>query len=180
MFLAPAFVFGQTGNHFGEQKLLTYRIEYLNPLGITMVDGSGITYIGSGYWKHEDNILPVKYFNDYPLYFTGGLLRFKLFVKNEGNRIHRNLKIETFQEFLNTESSQGKTMGDDNRQEWFLEKLGAGEEIILSGEFRIPSVGESGIDQTHLRISYNTPSDREKGEIILEDFQAGLWCPVKS
>ena len=179
--LTPFFATAQTGNHFGEQEFISYRIEYLDSPGITTADAAGITYESfAGYYRHEDKILPERYFGIYSLYFAKNTMRFKLFLKNNRDRTFRNLKIETFQEFLNTEGGRGGAMGDNNKQAWFLEKFGPGEEIVLSGEFNIPSLGEGGIDQTHLRISHNTASDREKGEIILEDFQAGLWCPLKS
>lgn len=167
-----------TGNHFGEQKYISYRIEYLFPEGVTVVGENGIDFISECCTAHENIFLPDRYFGEYPLYFAGQTLQFRVVLKNEGRRTYRNLKVETFQEFLNPDGGKGEAMGEGNRHEWFLKKLGAGEEITLEGEFTIPLVGQSGIDQTHLRISHFTPSDKEKGEIILEDFQAGLWCPL--
>jgi len=179
-FLLPFFVSAQTGNHFGEQKFIDYRIEYLSPLGVTVVDETGITYqyFENNYQLHEDRVLPGQYFDSYPLYFAGGAMQFRLFIKNTSNRTYRNLKIETFQEFLNISGGRGEAMGGNYQREWLVDKLGSGEEIVLSGEFDIPLLGASGIDQTHLRISHQSNSDQEKGQIIIEDFQAGLWCPT--
>lgn len=184
----PLLVSAQTGNHFGEQKFITYSIEYLDPLGVTVVDETGITYIPFQYGEsHNDTILPERYFGSYSLYFAGGTLNFKAIIKNNGPRTYQNLKIETFQEFLNIEGGPGEGMGNDNKSIWFIEKLGPEEEVLLWGEFIIPLIGESGIDQTHLRISHWGPKDRKekfpdqfmKGQILLEDFQAGLWCPME-
>lgn len=72
----------------------------------------------------------------------------------------------------------GEGIGDDNKHVWFIDKLSPGEEIVFQGEFFIPRIGESGIDQTHLRISHQDFKGIEKGQIIIEDYQAGLWCPV--
>lgn len=180
MILLPPLIFAQTGNHFGEQKFLTYRIEYLEPLGVTIVDKTGVTYkpFYNNWQIYQDKILPDRYFGEYSLYFTGGTVRFEVTVKNEGPRLYRNLLIESFQEFLNIDGGPGEVMGDNNKNIWFVEKLGPQKEIVLEGEFGIPTLGESGIDQTHLRISHWTPKQFTKGQIILEDFQAGLWCPM--
>jgi len=177
-----------TGNHFGERKFLSYSIEYLDPLGTTVVDETGITYKPfTCCVSYEDTILPDEYFGDYTLYFAGGILNFKVMIKNDGPRTFPNLKIETLQEFLNIAGGEGEAMSEDNKNTWFIEKLEPGEEVTLAGEFWIPRVTESGIDQTHLRITHWSQKDRgdgfggqfQKGQIILEDFQAGLWCPVR-
>lgn len=187
--LMPFLAYGQVGNHWGEQRPLDYHIEYLDPPGITRVDETGITFIPSGGYSsiYSDEILPEKYFGVYPLYFMGNVLSFKVAIKNNSQRTYRNLVIETYQEFLNIDGNQGVPIGDNNKNTWFIEKLGPGEEIVLSGEFAIPLIGGSGIDQTHLRISHWSTKDREerfdgqfeKGQIILEDFQAGIFCPEK-
>lgn len=173
----PLSVFAQSANHYGERDYLSYRIEYLAPLGDTVVSEAGIDFIYDGYSHPLDKFLPEEYYGHYPLYFSGGILDFKVIIKNEGKREYRNLKIETFQEFLNHEGLKGEPIGGNNKQSWFVDKLGPGQEIVLNGEFYIPSIGESGIDQTHLKISHGNSSENEKGQVILEDFQADLWCP---
>lgn len=189
LIVMPVLVYGQTGNHWGERRPLDYRIEYLDSSGITLVNENGIDFLMWGYHRIDfiNTILPEKYFGEYPLYFAGNVLQFKVIIKNNSNRTYRNLKIETLQEFLNIDGYEGEPIGDNNRNIWFVEKLGAAEEIVLLGEFAIPLIGESGIDQTHLRISHWSINEREekldgqfeKGQIILEDFQAGLFCPLK-
>lgn len=185
--LVPSFaVAEETGNHFGERKNLSYSIEYLDPLGVTEVDETGITYRPYTCCEsYENTVLPERYFGSYTLYFGGGVLHFQVIINNDSYRTYRNIKVEAFQEYLNVDGNEGEALGSDNQNTWFIEKLGPYEEIILSGEFHIPLVGESGIDQTHLRISHWSIADREsdekstKGEVILEDFQAGLWCPKR-
>lgn len=182
-FFIPSFLFAQTGNHFGEQKFLSYNVEYLGIKGDTIVDATGITYKSYVFPEsHEDKFLPERYWGTYALYFAGDVMSFRLTIRNEGRRTYRNLKIETFQEFLDIDGGQGQAIGDNNKHAWFIERLGPEEEIVLDGEFLIPTIGESGIDQTHLRISHWGLEDREeqpieRGEVVLEDFQAGLWCP---
>ncbi len=184
----PVFVYGQTRTHWGERKPLSYHIEYLDSSGITLVNENGIDFLMWGYHRIDfvNKILPEKYFGEYPLYFAGNLLYFKVIIKNDSQRTYRNLKIEAFQEFLNIDGGQGEPMGNNNQNIWFVEKLGPNQEIVLLGEFNISLINESGIDQTHLRISHWSINDREekfdgqfeKGQVILEDFQAGLFCPM--
>lgn len=177
--LVPLFISAQTGNHFGEQKYLTYSIEYLNQLGVTQVSEAGIDFKPFGCCpSHQNTILPDRYFGSYPLYFTGITFHFRVIIKNDSPRTYRNLGVETFQEFLNIDGGLGRAMGENNKNVWFVEKLEPQKEIILEGEFAIPLISESGIDQTHLRISHWSNNNISKGQVILEDFQAGLWCPL--
>ena len=171
----------QTGNHTGEQSPLQYRIEYLSPSGVTTADAGGITFTPFGCCvMHTDEILPARYFGDYPLYFTESVLHFRVVIKNNSHRTYRNLRVEATQEFLNTDGGVGVPIGSDPTSSWTVDKLGAFEELVLSGSFAIPSSGESGIDQTHLRIlrGNERATDTENGEVILDDTQAGLWCPL--
>jgi len=173
----------KTGNHYGEAGYLAYSIEYLEPKGITIVNDYGITFKPFDFdWSFLPEILPSKYFGDWPLYFTGDTLHFKVHLKNIGKRTFRNLKIIAIQEFLNPDGGKGENIGDNNSVDWFLAHLGPGEEIILEGIFEIPLVGESGLDQTHLLISHwkdgNNVSGDNRGRIITDDPQAGIWCPL--
>ena len=171
------------GNHYGEVENLQYSVKYLEPKGVTTVDDYGITFKPFFFvWSFLPEILPAKYFGDWPLYFAGETMNFKVYLKNTGKRTFRNLKIIAIQEFLNPEGGKGENIGDNNLTDWFLSYLGPGEEIIFDGTFEIPLVGESGLDQTHLLISHWKDGDNVSGDnggrIIVDDFQAGIWCPV--
>ena len=171
------------GNHYGEVENLQYSVKYLEPKGVTTVDDYGITFKPFFFvWSFLPEILPAKYFGDWPLYFTGETMNFKVHLKNTGKRTFRNIKIIAIQEFLNHDGGKGENIGSNNVQDWFLSRLGSGEEIILDGIFEIPLVGESGLDQTHLQILHYPDSasinDKGAGRVIIDDFQAGIWCPL--
>ena len=172
-------------NHGGEIKNLDYSIEYLDPKGVTTANLSGITFKPFEFeWSFLPTVLPEKYFGDYGLYFAGETMNFRIHLKNTGKRTFRNLKVFAYQEFLNPEGGEGSPIGSDNFSEWFIDKLEAGEEIVLDGSFAIPIIGESGLDQTHLKILHwpgdeSTPDDLA-GRILIDDPQAGIWCPAVS
>lgn len=181
----PAFAGGLTskaGNHLGEIPLLDYWIEYLDAKGITTVDETGIDYGGLG---HEDAILPERYFGEYPLYFTGNTLRFVVHIKNVGKRTYKNLRVVTAQEFLNIEGEAGEPFPDSYLHDWFVPELRSGDEIVLHGSMLIPNILSSGIDQTHLQILHwdNEGEDKKNvgsGRVIVDNPQAGIWCPKVS
>ena len=173
----------KAGKHTGEVENLQYSIEYLESKGVTTVDDYGITFKPFFFdWSFLPQILPSKYFGDWPLYFTGETMNFNVHLKNIGKRTFRNLKIIAIQEFLNPDGGKGENIGSNNSTDWFLLHLGPGEEIALDGVFEIPLVGESGLDQTHLQILHYPDdalaNDKDTGRIIVDDFQAGIWCPV--
>jgi len=179
LILVPFLVSGQTGKHVGEQKFLNYLIEYSNEKGVTEVNEGGVLFLpypGYGSVSFLPTVLPVQYLGEYPLYFSGQTMDFCVTVSNTGSRVFKNLKVEAVQEFLNSLGGEGEVFGESSV--WHLDKLGAGQEIELCDTFNIPFVGESGIDQTHLIISHYDPDGEGKGEIIIDDPQAGLWCPV--
>lgn len=172
----------KTGNHFGEERFLEYWIEYLDPLGVTAVDEAGITFSAfDGSVTHEEIILPEKYFGEYPLYFGDGTLRFDVHIRNTGKRTYQNLLIIAAQEFLNVEGGAGEPLSVP-ASEWSVETLAPSQEVVLSGSIVIPSIGPSGIDQTHLQILHRNGAGGPAhasggGEIIVDSPQAGLWCP---
>ena len=174
----------QTGEHTGEARNFEYWIEYLDFKGITTADATGIYFKPfNWFWSYLPTILPEQYFNDYPLYFAGNTLKFRVHITNTSKRIYRNLQVLTAQELLNTAGEAGTPFPSPYIQEWFVEKIGAGEEIVLEGSMLIPNLQTSGIDQTHLQIIHlnsegGTPNTENGGRIILDDPQAGLWCPV--
>ncbi|MDO8504752.1 MAG: hypothetical protein Q7S36_02765 [Candidatus Liptonbacteria bacterium] len=186
-YLAPvtAFAGNISVRHKGEIKYFEYSVEYLGPLGVTTAGADGITYSPfAGGASHEDTLLPDKYFGDYPLYFSGGELNYIIHLKNTGPRTFKNLKITASQEFLNPSGGEGEAFAGTDAQEWFIRELASGEEISLAGQIIIPADGRSGIDQTHLQIFHSENSenwDAENegaGRLILDDPQAGLWCPA--
>lgn len=182
---AGGIVFEQKiGRHAGEERFLEYSIEYLNPLGVTLVKASGITYKPFGHLStHEDTVLPSAYFGSYPLYFSASTLYFRVHIKNIGKRTYKNLQVLARQEFLNTEGGWGEPFPEPNANSWLVDTLGPGQELVLDGSSYTPADAPSGIDQTHLQIIHlNRDKDADapngRGEIIIDDAQAGLWCPA--
>ncbi|MDO8521465.1 MAG: hypothetical protein Q7S52_05095 [bacterium] len=171
--------------HKGEKPSIAYHVEYMSPLGVTTASASGITYAPFGYFPtFEPTILPARYFGDYPLYFSDSQFALTVHLKNTGKRTYRNLLVITAQEFLNTDGGAGLLFPGNAAHNWNVTKLGPGEEVALVGEMRLPSFGSSGIDQTHLQILHwendtEEPDQVGKGRILLDDPQAGLWCPLR-
>ncbi|OGZ06783.1 MAG: hypothetical protein A3C93_02335 [Candidatus Lloydbacteria bacterium RIFCSPHIGHO2_02_FULL_54_17] len=170
--------------HKGEKPSIAYHIEYLSPLGVTTAGPTGITYAPYGYYPtFEPTVLPARYFRTYPLYFGGESFAFVVHLENTGKRTYRNLLVITAQEFLNTEGGAGVPFPGEAAHNWSVPKLGPGESIALSGAMTLPAFGSSGIDQTHLQILHweNDETELEdvgKGRVLLDDPQAGLWCPL--
>lgn len=172
------------GNHSGEEPPFEYWVEYLNPLGVTTVDEAGITFApfnSSPSFLADD--IPEEYFGDYPLYFSGDTVNFRVHIKNLDRRTYRNLLVLVQQEFFNKDGGVGEAFGQPALNEWFIEELAPGQEVILKGSVKITGVSGSGLDQTHLQILHwpqNSPqtSINGGGQIILDDAQAGIWCPL--
>lgn len=172
----------QTGNHTGEMRNFEYWIEYLDSQGITTANATGIYFKPfNWFWSYMPTLLPVEYYGDYPLYFVGNTLRFKVHIKNVSKRTFKNLKVITAQELLNVEGGWGIPFPSPYTQNWLLSEFGPGEEVILEGSMLIPNLQTSGIDQTHLQILHwdnDDDTSGNSGRIIVDDPQAGLWCPL--
>lgn len=174
----------KAGKHSGEEPPFEYWVEYLEPLGVTTADEDGITFApfnSSPSFLADD--IPEKYFGDYPLYFSGGTMHFRVHIKNLDKRTYRNLLVLAQQEFFNKEGGDGESFGQPALNQWFVAELNPGEEIVLEGSVWITGVLGSGLDQTHLQILHwpqNSPqtSINGGGQIILDDAQAGIWCPL--
>lgn len=170
--------------HKGEKPAIAYHVEYHDPLGVTTAGPTGILFAPFGYYPtFAPTILPERYFRTYPLYFAGGPFSFTLHLENVGKRTYRNLMVITAQEYLNTDGGAGVPFPGGAAHNWFVRKLGPGEHLALSGSLTLPTFGSSGIDQTHLQILHwedDTAESDEvgKGRILLDDPQAGLWCPL--
>ena len=177
--LAQAY-YDQTGEHVGEVNSLKYHIEYLNPLGVTTADATGITYDSIFGTNHETTLLPDTYWGDYPLYFSGGTLHYRIHLSNSSGRSFHHIKVFAWQEFLNIDGHAGEPM-HETPESWYIETLRGNETIVLEGTFTIPFSGSSGIDQTHLQILHWAPGGVDpvgSGRVIVDDPQAGLWCPT--
>lgn len=180
---ASSFPYEQTGKHIGDARDLEYEIEYLDPKGITTVSGAGIVYapfVGSPTTDPE-TILPEAYFGDYDLYFSGQAVEFVVHIKNTGKRTYKNLRAYARQELLNIDGGAGEPFPGIDVFAWDIDELRPGEEASLGGGFVIPNFPTSGIDQTHLQILHQDDKDKKNtgpGRVIVDDPQAGIWCPL--
>ncbi|MDP3962896.1 MAG: hypothetical protein Q8Q39_00140 [bacterium] len=180
----PARLDSKTGNHAGEEINLRYAVEYLDPLGVTIADADGITYAPFSYApSYESKVYPTQYFGSYPLYFSGMTLHFRVHITNTDRRMFRNLQLLAWQEWLHESGGSGEAFAEPNLNEWFVDALQPGQTIVLEGTSAIP-FGPSGLDQTHLQIIHRNGDDSLQinggGEIIVDDPQAGIWCPAGS
>lgn len=184
-FCVPQVSLSTTGQHLGDKQWLEYEVSYLDPKGVTTAHDFGIDFIPNiGSPTYSNEILPEVYWREYPLYFTGDEVHFRVSIYNTGKRTYRNLHVIATQELLNTEGGAGQTFPGDSTSDWFVEKIGPGQDISLEGSFVIPTEGVGvGIDQTHLSILHGKGSqdlgdEPHKGRVMLDDPQAGLWCPT--
>jgi len=192
-FLLVAFIFSShavvpdalavSALHKGEVPLLDYWIEYRGAEGVTTAYEDGILYEGfNGFVTLQDTILPERYFGSYPLYYTGSTMHYTLHIINTGARTYRNLRVVTMQEFLNVEGDAGNTFPKPFMEEWFVETIRPGVELVFEGSMAIPNIDESGLDQTHLQI-FHWDQGKGKdhtvgmGRLLIDDPQAGIWCP---
>ena len=173
-----------TGNHIGEKPPLQYSIEYLDPKGITTVGPTGIIFAPfSDSATQDPTILPLRYFGSYPLYFTNSTMNFVVHLKNVSQRTYQNLLVTASQEFLNADGGWGAPFPSSYISDWSVDELKPEQYITLSGSLSIPDLSASGIDQTHLQILHWDGSGKAQenigsGRVILDDSQAGIWCPL--
>jgi len=184
LFLLPLFVSADVSHappHKGEKVSLEYSIEYLHPLGETITGATGLTFLPfAGGFAFLATLLPERYFGSYPLYFSGGTMEYRVYITNLGPRTFKNLSVTAVQEYLNPSGEAGDEIDPGVKDTWFVETLGSEETVVLSGDFVIPLIGISGLDQTHLVIRHKPQRSRGdgKGQIIIDDPQAGIWCPL--
>ncbi len=90
------------------------------------------------------------------------------------------MRVIAVQEFLNVEGGAGTLFPEPNANVWEAPELLPDQELVFEGFSAIPN-GPSGLDQTHLQIIHLNGEDKENsgGEIIVDDPQAGIWCPVE-
>jgi len=184
LLISPLFVLAAPGGHIGEISPFEYKIEYSDSEGVTTVNADGIAFVPfEGPPTFSGEVLPEKYWDEYSLYFEGDVMEFTVHITNISRRTYKNLHIIAIQELLNENGMAGEVFSGDSTTEWFVETLGSGQTVWLEGKFEIPFGVDSGIDQTHLQILHGKGSrdlgdEPHKGRVIIDDPQAGLWCPV--
>ncbi|MDX1607768.1 MAG: hypothetical protein R3251_00960 [Candidatus Spechtbacterales bacterium] len=173
------------GEHKGEEPPIEYWVEYLDPKGVTTAHDSGLTFYPDNGLAHSiAQDIPEKYFGNYTLYFSGDTMHFRIHIKNTGKRTYRNLLVLAQQELFNPDGGEGDAFGEPSLNQWDISQLDPGQEVILEGSVKITNVSSSGLDQTHLQILHWSSQNGQSiinggGQILVDDSQAGIWCPVK-
>ncbi|MEM2192215.1 MAG: hypothetical protein QXG38_01205 [Candidatus Hadarchaeales archaeon] len=189
LMLAP--VAGAGGKHIGDAAPLEITVEYLDAPGVLTIDERGATYYFPAWnWTyHAGGEYAPQYFGVYPVYFISRPVSYEVHIKNNSNRTYRNRKVVAIQEYhLADGARDGEVMPGDSTDEWLVEKIGPGEEIVLRG-VAIPGWGTlPGLDQTHVEVFHwmngtkvpvevQMKSSRSPGKLFKDDPEAGLYCP---
>jgi hypothetical protein len=179
-------VAGTRGKHIGDARPLEIEIVYLNPPGTLTIDETGETYyfpVWDFTW-HVDREYEEQYYGTYAIYFIGQTLEFEIRIRNTYNRTYRNLKVVAIQEYhLAPGTEYGERMPGDSVDEWFIERLGPGEEVVLRGEHYAGPSTVPGLNQTHVQV-FHWSNDQGRGgdgegpgRLFWDDPEAGVYCP---
>lgn len=179
----------QQGKHIGDANSLEYEIVYTEDVGTLVIDENGKTYYFNwGRIQHVSGSPDEKYYGTYAVYFIGQYMHYEVHLKNTGQRTYKNLRVIGTQEY-HEDTEKGVDMPGSPTQEWYVEHLGPGDEVVLSGKYYAPYGTASGLDQTHLQISHwnnggHVPihasmkqSAHTLGRTFIDDPEAGVYCP---
>ena len=166
---------------------LEYSVDYVDQADMTTVDSGGIHFFTSG--ANPDRlitvpfnstyVLPQEDYGDYALYNRTTPVHFVIHITNMNQYAHGNVVVWATQEFHNTvtiwdhlgelDLFKGMPLGGDSTEYWNIGTLAPGQTITLEGYHYFIGRGW-GLDQTHLSISVG-------GNVIVDDSEAGVYCP---
>ncbi len=174
------------GKHIGDGEPLTWTIDYLNSWGRTVVDASGGHFYHDrccgGFQTNDPSwSYPQTTWGQYPMYYIGTWMRFRLTLTNTSTRTYRNLRVIAIQEYLTPDGSWGEQIGPGSAKDWFLPVLGPGQSAVFVGALYIPWGAEDGLDQTHLQVQHWNKGQGQPGpgSVIIDDTKAAIWCPPR-
>jgi len=177
-------IWEQQGNHTGDAKPLSWKIEYLDAWGRTVVSGTGGLFYHDrccgGYQTTDPSWLyPQQYWGTYPMYYIGTTMHYRITLCNDTNRTYKNLRVIAIQEYFNPAGHAGEMIGNDAAEDWLVPELLSGQCVSLDGVFAIPNDGEGGLDQTHLQVQHwdKGRGQTGRGAVILDETKAAIWCP---
>jgi hypothetical protein len=173
------------GKHIGDGEPLTWSIEYLDAWGRTFVDGAGGHFYHDrccgGYLNHDPSwVYPAIYWGQYPMYYIGTTMRYRITLHNNSERTYKNLRVVAIQEYLTDDRSWGEWLAPDAARDWFLETLAPRGHAAFEGSLYIPwGDAHGGLDQTHLQVQHWTRGAGRPGpgSVIIDDAKAAIWCP---
>jgi len=180
--LGVALVLGLAGAAWagaGEADKLDVHVEFLAPAGFTTTDPTGIHYHFYGMVFSEPKIYPTWTFGrDYPLYFMGDTMRFRVHLTNIAPRGQKSFKVRVaaHSHVMETSGFAGRLLAAPG--EWVIESLAPGERKTVEGEVYIPldPTLPSGLDVTKVRV-FHLNSGREGAALIKEE--TAVWCPPR-
>lgn len=108
-----------------------------------------------------------------PVWNLGDTMQYELHVFNLGAQALTGLTIAAVQEYYETTTNAAKGTAlpsGDATQVWSGVSIPAGQNVVLSDSFLIPTNSLPGYNQTHVTI-------QDASQTIFEDDEAGVWCP---
>ncbi len=160
--------FAAEGNHFGEQECLNYSISYLNPALF-------VNYPQYGHYN-------------VPGYYIGMPMNYLITISNKCERSLYNLRAVGVQtEFNGTMLpdqawSEGAPHWNGDSQTFFIPRLKGGQSVSFYAKY-FSLNGRPGLDKTRLLVLHwaaknpETSGGASAGRIIIDDENAGIWCP---
>jgi len=168
----------KAGKRFKNMKHVKVWIEYLDASGYTVEDKAGIHYHYNGGVHSGALLYPESYWYDnYPLYFIGQTMRYRIHVVNLDKRPQHNLRVTGIQEYLAFNGKDGKDLPGCSSAEWIVPQLKGKGEWVGEAKYYIPSGTQPGLDQTHVQIQRFHPGAVSPPQLLWDDAQAGLFCP---
>jgi hypothetical protein len=175
------------GKHIGDADPISWKIEYYDAWGRTVVDAQGGHFYHDrccgGYLTHDPSWqYDPKYWGQYEMYYIGTTMRYRITLTNNGPRNYRNLRVVAIQEYLTQDGSWGEWISPDAAKDWYLEEFNAGQSVVLEGSLYIPPGAHGGLDQTHLQVQHWNRGEGQPGpgSVILDDTKAAIWCPPEA
>jgi hypothetical protein len=190
LILALGPVAGARGKHVGDAKPIEVEVIYLDPPGTLTIDETGMVYHFPA-WNLTYQVsreYDEEFYGIYPVYFIGQTLEFEVRIRNTSNRTYRNLKVVAIQEYhLAPGTEYGEAMPGDSVEEWYVEELGPGGEVVLLGRHHAVLGTVPGLNQTHVQIFHWSNGNQislgewrgggAPGRLFWDDPEAGVYCP---
>jgi len=172
------------GKHIGDGEPLSWKIEYFDQWGRTVVDNNGGHFYHDkccgGYLTDDPSWLyPQQYWGTFPMYYIGTTMRYRITLTNNSRRTYKNLRVVAIQEYLNPTGDWGERLGPDAARDWYVRTLGPGQSVVLEGTCNILGDAHGGLDQTHLQVQHWNGGKGKPGpgSVIIDDAKAAIWCP---
>lgn len=174
------------GKHIGDGEPLSWKIEYLDAWGRTYVDATGGHFFHDrccgGFETYDPSwIYPTQYYGEYPMYYFGTTMRYRITLTNNAKRSYMNLRVVAIQEYLTNNNTWGEWLTPDAAKDWYVPELRGGQSITFEGTLYlgVGSDTHGGLDQTHLQVQHWNPGGGipGAGSVIIDDAQANIFCP---